>query len=96
MTGERLLEAHSLAVLGELEHESGEYEAAVEHLEASLAIRRDLDDRPGMGWLLYRMARAKSALGSVTAARGLAASAVEIAEELADRELGEACRALDI
>jgi len=96
MTGERLLEAHSLAVLGELEHESGEYEAAVEHLEASLAIRRDLHDRPGAGWLLYRLARANSALGSVTAARGLAASAVEIADELADRELGEACRALDI
>ncbi|MCK5412629.1 MAG: tetratricopeptide repeat protein, partial [Gemmatimonadetes bacterium] len=96
MTGERLLEAHSLAVLGELEHENGEYEAAVEHLEASLAIRRDLGDRSGMGWMLYRMARANSELGSATAARGLAASAAEIAEELADRELGEACRALDI
>jgi pimeloyl-ACP methyl ester carboxylesterase/tetratricopeptide (TPR) repeat protein/class 3 adenylate cyclase len=96
MTGERLLEAHSLAVLGELEHENREYEAAVEHLEASLAIRRDLGDRSGMGWMLYRMARANSELGSVTAARGLAASATEIAEELADRELGKACRALDI
>jgi serine/threonine protein kinase/pimeloyl-ACP methyl ester carboxylesterase/tetratricopeptide (TPR) repeat protein len=96
MTGERLLEAHSLAALGELEHENREYEAAVEHLEASLAIRRDLGDRPGMGWMLYRMARANSELGSVTAARGLAASAVQIAEELADGELGEACRALDM
>ena len=96
MTGERLLEAHSLAVLGELEHENGEYEAAIEHLEASLEIRRELADRPGVGWMLYRMARANSALGSTTAARGLAASAAQIAEELADRELGDACRALHV
>ncbi len=96
MTGERLLEAHSFAILGELEHENAEYEAAIEHLEASLAIRRDLGDRSGMGWMLYRMARANSALGSATVARGLAASAAEIADELADGELGEACRTLDM
>jgi hypothetical protein len=46
--------------------------------------------------MLYRMARANSELGSVSAARGLAASAAEIAEELADGELGAACRALDM
>jgi serine/threonine protein kinase/tetratricopeptide (TPR) repeat protein/pimeloyl-ACP methyl ester carboxylesterase len=96
MTGERLLEAHSHAALGELEHGAGRYESAVARFETSLDIRREVEDRAGMGWMMYRMARSNAALGSSTAARNLVSSAAEIAEEVEDGDLVVACRNLEI
>ena len=96
MTGERLLEAHTQAALGELEHAAADYESAIDRFEASLEIRREVGDRPGMGWMFYRMARSNAALESPRRARELASSAREIAEEVGDGELVEACRNLKI
>ncbi|UCG76150.1 MAG: alpha/beta fold hydrolase [Gemmatimonadota bacterium] len=92
MTGERLLQAHSLAVIGELAQEAGDLEAAVARFEESLELRRELDDRLGEGWMMVRLARAKAELGSAPDAQRLLGAAAQIAEELADPELADACR----
>ncbi len=96
MTGERLLEAQSLAVLGELAHEAARYEEAIERFEESLLIRREVKDRIGMGWMMYRIGRSHTSLGVISTARDYLASALEIADELDDDQLGEACRSVEV
>ena len=90
-THERLLEAHTLASLGDVAQSLGRPDAAAESFEAALALRRELQDRRGEGWMLHHLARAEEHLGHTAAAGTAAAEAARIALECDDAELRRAC-----
>jgi tetratricopeptide (TPR) repeat protein len=90
-TGQRQLEGHALAALGDISEELGETLAAVDYYERSLAIRRDIGDHRGEGWMLYNLARSG---GAGRHDRERVTHASQIAEGCGDQELATACEAL--
>jgi tetratricopeptide (TPR) repeat protein len=94
-SGERLLEAHTLAALGDVAHETGRFDAALAHFDASLAIRRQIDDRRGEGWMLHHLARTRARMGDASGAEALFGEARRIAAECGDATLGRACGSRD-
>ena len=94
-TGQRLLEGHGLAALGDLNFEDEDFETAREHYEASLGLRRDLDDRQGEAWMLYHLARTELTLGNAEAARELLGTATKAADVNHDAALQTACTELE-
>ena len=90
-TGQRDLEAHALAALGQLWRRDARPERAVECFARSLELRQALGDRIGEGWMLQRVAEARSALGDEAAAREAAAAAARIAVDSQDAGLLAAC-----
>lgn len=90
-SGERLLEAHALATLAEVELADGQPERAGERFGEALGIREDLKDARGTGWMFEGLARVQRALGSESGVRYFVAEAREIASRIGDRELAKAC-----
>ena len=95
-SGERQLHAHALGLLGDVCLGSMRLADACRHVEASLEIRRLLDDRRGEGWMLERLARIHVALGDVPAARDAAQHAARIAMDISDAALEAAVAALHL
>jgi tetratricopeptide (TPR) repeat protein len=93
-TEQPLLEGHALGVLAELREERSELERAHDGYTRSLAIRRELGDRRGEGWMLCGLGRIHLARGEADAARAAANEAAAIARECADAELAVACERL--
>jgi len=89
--GERLLEAHALAALGDVWRARGRHETAETCFEQSLAFRRTLGDRRGEGWMLLRIAETLAAKGDASRAREMASEAMAIAEAFGDTRLTDAC-----
>lgn len=90
-SGERLLEAHTLAALGDVACETGRFDAALAQFDASLAIRRQIDDRRGEGWMLHHLARTRGRTGDASGAEALFGEAERIADECGDAALRSAC-----
>jgi tetratricopeptide (TPR) repeat protein len=59
-TGERLLEAHALAALGDVHVAGRRFTAAVECLEQSLQLRRLLADAPGQQRMQQRLEQVRT------------------------------------
>src|SRR5699024_4090301 len=76
-----------LATLGEVCLTLGRTADARRHLEASLALRRELGDRHGEGWMLAQLARVHDAAGEKGAAAAARAEGARIAEETGDSAL---------
>jgi len=94
--GERQLHAHALGLLGEVCLGSLRLTDARVHVEASLDIRRLLDDARGEGWMLERLARIHLALGDRPAATDAARRAAAVALDISDTALHTAVAALEI
>jgi tetratricopeptide (TPR) repeat protein len=67
-TGERQLRAHALATLGDVCLASGRLDEALLDFEASLALRRELEDHRGENAMLDRIARVHAAKTATAAA----------------------------
>jgi tetratricopeptide (TPR) repeat protein len=91
LSGERLLEAHTLAALGDVAHDTGRHDAALAHFDASLSIRRQIDDRRGEGWMLHHLARTRARMGDAAGAEALFGEAGHIALACGDAALRRAC-----
>ena len=85
---------HALATLGDVHLDAGEPSEAAARFTAALDLRKTLDDEPGQGWLLIRLATAQSALGSAEGVAYYLADAEEIASRTGDPELARECVAL--
>ncbi len=92
--GERLVEGHGHAALGDVLLARGANEAAALRYEASLALRRQIGDRRGEGWMLHHIARACARAGDGARARESAEAAASIAVELGDAALSAAVAAI--
>jgi len=90
-SGERVLEAHTLAALGDVAQETGRFDAALEYFDASLSIRRQLNDRRGEGWMLHHLARTRALMGHAAAAAALFDDAARIAVDCGDAALRRGC-----
>jgi serine/threonine protein kinase/predicted ATPase len=90
-SGERLLEAHAQAALGDLHCDDGRLGDAERCYRRSLRIRRAIADRRGEGWMLVRLARVAGARNDGAAASRRREQAHRIAELIADPELLRAC-----
>ena len=60
-TGERQLHARALATLGDVCVASGRFDEALADFQASLTLRRELEDRPGEEAMIERIARVHAA-----------------------------------
>jgi class 3 adenylate cyclase/tetratricopeptide (TPR) repeat protein len=92
-SGQRLLEGHALAGLGELSLEAGELDDALARFQASLDIRRAIADRTGEAWMHHYIGCIHARRGQETHARTHNEAARAIAAELADPRLLQACDA---
>jgi tetratricopeptide (TPR) repeat protein len=88
------LEGHALAVLGDLHHDVGDSEHALDCYERSLGLRRRIGDLEGGGWMLQRLARTELARGLAERARTYAAEAERVATECGSNDLLLACEQL--
>ena len=95
-TGQRMLEGHALAALGDVYFDLGQHEQALASYEASLQLRWALGDRRGEGWMLHRLAQVHAAQKETERAQQYTARALDIAVECGDAKLQEACRSLSI
>jgi tetratricopeptide (TPR) repeat protein len=77
--------------MGEVYAAIGDQEKAMKRYETSLEIRREIGDRKGEGWMLYRLARLNASQGADEQAREQMAEAGSIAAELDDSDLRKAC-----
>ena len=77
----RLMEANALANLGAAERELGELTAAIEHMEAGLAIRRTLGQPAELGTDLCDLTVAYCRQGNLAAAQHTAAEMLALYEE---------------
>jgi tetratricopeptide (TPR) repeat protein len=91
-SGERLLEGHSRAVLGDVLSRLDDLDGALYHYEESLTIRRSISDRLGEGWMLAQISRVLHEKGEFREAAKLSFEALQIAEELSNDKLREACQ----
>ena len=94
--GERQLHAHALGLLGDVCLACGRHADALAHVQASLAIRRALDDRRGTGWMLHRLARIHLALAEIPDATQAATCAAQLAVDIGDVALQDAVAALHL
>ena len=90
-SGQRLVEAHALSVLGDIALDENETANARTMFEDSLELRRAINDRKGEGWMQHAIARAAAQAGAVEAAVAALVAAREIALQLDDAELAQAC-----
>jgi tetratricopeptide (TPR) repeat protein len=90
-TGEKLLEGHCLAIIGDINRENGEKGEALHHYQESLEIRREVGDRRGQGWMLYSLGLIHAGQDGYEQARDYLLQARAIAQDCADAELFQAC-----
>ncbi len=89
--GQRLLEGHTLAALGDVLKERKSFDRALEEYQKSLALRQELGDRKGEGWMLHHIASLFLSKEEKTRANAFLIEALNIAEEIENEELKEAC-----
>jgi tetratricopeptide (TPR) repeat protein/class 3 adenylate cyclase len=87
-----LLHGHALALLGDVALAQRDYLVAIAAYEQSLAIRQQLSDRRGEGWMRHHLARACQDAGQPDRAREEILRAEQIAQALSDGEMIAACR----
>jgi predicted ATPase/class 3 adenylate cyclase len=63
---------------------AGEYQGSLQHLEKSLTIWRELDDKPGIAWALNKLGDQRRRLGDRAAARRLAEESLDLFRALSD------------
>jgi predicted ATPase len=90
-TGQRQLEAHSLAILGDVYSALGKAKQALVQYEASLGIRRELNDQGGEGWMLLRIAQVEASRAQWDQALDYAGQARTLADEIGDAQLRTEC-----
>jgi tetratricopeptide (TPR) repeat protein len=93
-SGQRLLEGHALAALGDIFDEAKTLGKAREYYAASLEIRQEIGDRKGEGWMSHHLARVLFSEGGREQALPLLNRATAIAVETGDQQLGAACARL--
>jgi tetratricopeptide (TPR) repeat protein len=93
-TGQRSLEGHSLATMGDVYAAIGKPNEALVQYEASLQLRKDLEDRSGEGWMLFRIAQVEASRDQWDRALDVVGQALEIADECGDEKLTAACERL--
>ena len=93
-SGQRLLEAHGEAALGDVLLDLERPKEAEARMKAALEIRRALDDPAGEAWMLCGLVRVHRAMGSSEGAAYYLAEAEAIATRLGDAELASTCVAL--
>ncbi len=91
--GERLVEGHALAGLGDLFSETDDV-AAIDCYRSSLAIREEIGDVRGEGWMAYKLAGVLYRRGDEEA-RELSRRALHRAEASGDVELVRKCQLLE-
>ncbi|HSK18306.1 MAG TPA: tetratricopeptide repeat protein [Longimicrobiales bacterium] len=89
--GSRLLEGHAFAMLGDIALDAGNAERALWLFTESHALREQIGDQLGAGWMHSRIARAHVAHGAMQAALRHVTAALDIADELDARDLSRAC-----
>jgi hypothetical protein len=94
-TGERLLEGHALAALGDIYAANSWHQPALDCYCESLEIRKAIGDRRGEGWMLYQLARLSKKTDAAGRVADLLAQASAIASEIGDEQLSSACAGLD-
>ena len=90
-TNEMLLQGHALAAMAQVHEDMNELEQALRCYETSLAVRQQIDDHTGTGWMNYQVARMQAALGSEDRARDHLGEAYIIADEYGDKKLRDLC-----
>ena len=92
--GHAQLEAHALAILGDLCWDAGDAAEASLWYERSLHKRQRLDDQRGEAWMLQRLARCRGTAGDRDDADSLLSRAIALSTTCADEELMDACEKL--
>jgi class 3 adenylate cyclase/predicted ATPase len=93
--GQKTLEGHSLAMLGDAFLGLSQYQAALDAYQASLTIRRENSDEKGAGWMLHSISRVYFQMKQPIQATTYLDEAKSIASRLGDRALQEACAQLE-
>jgi tetratricopeptide (TPR) repeat protein len=93
---EHQLRAYALATLAEVCLASGRVDEARANAEASLALRRELEDRRGEAWMLEHLARIHLERRDPAAAQGAAAAAATAARTVDDPALHAAIARLQV
>ncbi|HYW50506.1 MAG TPA: tetratricopeptide repeat protein [Gemmatimonadaceae bacterium] len=95
-SGELQLQAHAFALLGDVCLAAGRLDEARMHVERSQALRQQLGDRRGEGWMLERLARIDVARGDPDSAVRCALEGARFAVEVGDVALERALAALSL
>jgi tetratricopeptide (TPR) repeat protein len=93
-SGQKQLEAHALALIGDLLVDRDDVDRAIGQYSRSLEIRRAIGDRRGEGWMLHSVARCELARGEPYRVREHLIAATRLADECGDAELAGACKQL--
>jgi tetratricopeptide (TPR) repeat protein len=89
--GERQLEAHALAAMGQASLYGRDFRSAAEWFDRSATVRQEIGDGAGEGWMRLRLAEIRQHIGDDAGARGLLRAAAAAAAETGDRALATAC-----
>jgi tetratricopeptide (TPR) repeat protein/class 3 adenylate cyclase len=93
-SGQKQLEAHALALIGDLLVARDDIDHAFEQYSRSLEIRRSIGDRRGEGWMLHSVARCELARGEPYRVREHLIAATRLADQCGDAELAAVCTQL--
>lgn len=88
----RLL-GYALGLLGDTRADQGDADRAETAYRESLEIRKALSDSRGEGWMLLKLAGVEEQRGALDRVRELSSRAYQIATEIGDPELMQACTA---
>ena len=88
----RLL-GYALGLLGDTHRDQGQLDRAEEAYRESLELRERLSDLRGEGWMLLKLAEVEEARGALDRVRELSSRAYQIATEVGDEALMQACTA---
>jgi tetratricopeptide (TPR) repeat protein len=91
---EYLLEGHSHAALGDLWFKKGDFSKSLECYEKSLAIRRQIGDKKGEAWMLYRQGLTHCELKEIPRAKEAARLSMQLASEVGDESLKNSSKQL--
>ncbi|MGH8265352.1 MAG: tetratricopeptide repeat protein, partial [Steroidobacteraceae bacterium] len=90
--GERQLEAHALAGLGQIALSARDLSGAIARFEESRLVRHAAGDQSGEGWMHLRLSTLRDMIGDHSSALEARRSACLAADEAGDAALSEACR----
>ncbi len=90
---DRQVRGYALALLGDARRGHDQWDLAEAAYIESLAIREDLGDRRGEGWMLLKLSEVEEQRGALDRVRELSGRAYQIASEIGDDDLMQACTA---
>ena len=88
---DRQVRGYALALLGDARLGSSELDLAEAAYKKSLTVREDLGDRRGEGWMLLKLSEVEERRGALDRVRELSGRAYQIASEIGDDDLMQAC-----